>query len=109
MSSGATRGAAMSPQTPQDFSAPPPPPLSSSTPPKRQWKGWYTAVIVLVIVALLGSSLGAFLVLRNKTNQTAVVHGGQAFLLSSGQLDPVTAQGIADQLQIQLQNIPDPH
>ena len=108
MSSGGPTAAATFPQTTPDVSAPPTPPLSSSTPPKRQWKGWYTAVIVLVIVALLGSSLGAFLVLRNKTNQTAVVPGGQAFLLSSGQLDPGSAQGIADQLQIQLQNIPDP-
>ena len=108
MSSGGPTAAATFPQTTPDVSAPPTPPLSSSTPPKRQWEGWYTAVIVLVIVALLGSSLGAFLVLRNKTNQTAVVPGGQAFLLSSGQLDPGSAQGIADQLQIQLQNIPDP-
>ena len=108
MSSGGPTAAATFPQTTPDVSAPPTPPLSSSTPPKRQWKGWYTAVIVLVIVALLGSSLGAFLVLRNKTNQAAVVPGGQAFLLSSGQLDPGSAQGIADQLQIQLQNIPDP-
>ncbi len=108
MSSGGPTAAATFPQTTPDVSAPPTPPISSSTPPKKQWKGWYTAVIVLVIVALLGSSLGAFLVLRNKTNQAAVVPGGQAFLLSSGQLDPGSAQGIADQLQIQLQNIPDP-
>jgi eukaryotic-like serine/threonine-protein kinase len=83
-------------------------PMPPSSPPKRQWKGWYTAVIVLVIVALIGSSLGAFLVLRNKTNQAAVVAGGQAYFLSSGQLDPGSAQGIADQLQIQLNNITDP-
>src|SRR6266480_2508988 len=83
-------------------------PTPPSSPRKRQWKGWYTAVIVLVIVALIGSSLGAFLVLRNKTNQAAVVAGGQAYFLSSGQLDPGSAQGIADQLQIQLNNIPDP-
>ena len=63
---------------------------------------------MLVIVALIGSSLGAFVVLRNKTNQPAVIPGGQAYYLSSGQLDPGSAQGIADQLQIQLQNIPDP-
>jgi eukaryotic-like serine/threonine-protein kinase len=83
-------------------------PIPPSSPPKSRWKGWYTAVIVLVIVALIGSSLGAFLVLRNKTNQAAVVAGGQAYFHSSGQLDPGSAQGIADQLQIQLNNIPDP-
>ena len=37
-----------------------------------------------------------------------MVAGGQAYFLSSGQLDPGSAQGIADQLQIQLNNIPDP-
>jgi len=103
---GAIKGSA-APTSPV-VSSPPTPPISSSAPPKRQWKGWYTAVIVLVIVALLGSSLGAFLILRNKTNQPAVIPGGQAYFLSSGQLDPGSAQGIADQLQIRLKNIPDP-
>ena len=60
-------------------------------------------------MALIGSSLGAFLVLHNKPNQqAAAAAGGQAYFLSSGQFDPGSAQGIADQLQIQLNNIPDP-
>jgi eukaryotic-like serine/threonine-protein kinase len=83
-------------------------PVPPSSPPKRQWKGWYTALIVLLVVALLGSSLGAFLVLHNRANQPAAVPGGQAFFLSSGQLDPGSAQGIADQMQIELQNVSDP-
>jgi eukaryotic-like serine/threonine-protein kinase len=87
------------------ISSPPGSPVPPSSPPKRRWKGWYTALIALVIVALLGSSLGAFLVLRN---QSTVVPGGQAFFLSRGQIGPRTAQGIADQLQIDLHNIPDP-
>ena len=61
------------------------------------------------MVALIGSSLSAFLVLHNKSNQqAAVVAGGQAFFLSSGQIDPHTSQGIADQLEIDLHNIPNP-
>jgi len=108
MSSGGPTAAATFPPTTPGVSSPPTPPLSPSAPIRRQWKGWYTAVIVLVIVALIGSSLGAFLVLRNKTNQPAVVPGGLAYYLSSGQLDPGSAQGIADQLQIQLQNITNP-
>jgi eukaryotic-like serine/threonine-protein kinase len=83
-------------------------PVPPSSSPKRQWKSRYTALIVLLVVVLLGSSLGAFLVLHNRTNLPAVVPGGQAFFLSSGQLDPGSAQGIADQLQIELQNVPDP-
>jgi len=100
-------GRISAPTTPT-ISTPPTASIPPSSPSKRAWKGWYTAVIVLVIVALIGSSLGAFLILRNKTNQAAVVAGGQAYFLSSGQLDPGSAQGIADQLQIQLNNIPDP-
>ncbi|HCJ33863.1 MAG TPA: hypothetical protein DHV65_06135, partial [Ktedonobacter sp.] len=33
---------------------------------------------------------------------------GHCFFVSSGQLNPDSAQGIADQLEIDLQNIPDP-
>ncbi len=103
---GAIRGSS-APVTPM-VATPPMAPTPPSSPHKRQWKWWYTAVIALVIVALIGSSLGAFFVLRNKTNQAAVIAGGQAYFLSSGQFDPGSAQGIADQLQIQLNNIPDP-
>jgi eukaryotic-like serine/threonine-protein kinase len=84
------------------------PPVLSSPPPGRRWKALYTALIALVIVALLGSGLGAFLVLHNQSNPPAVIMGGQAFFLSSGQLNPGSAQGIADQLQIELKNVPDP-
>ena len=89
-------------------SSSPNPPLSSSYPPKRQWKGWYTALIVLVIAALLVSGLSAFLVIHNQNSQPAAIAGGQAFFLSSGQIDPRTSQGIADQLEINLHNISDP-
>jgi eukaryotic-like serine/threonine-protein kinase len=102
-SGGALQGPA-SPVIPSS----PIPPAPPSSPAGRRWKGLYTALIVLVLVALLGSGLGAYLVLHNKVNQPAVIPGGQAFFLSSGQLDPNSAQGIADQLQINLQNIPDP-
>ena len=88
------------------------PPVAPTAPPsqrKRQWKWWYTALIALVIVAIIGSSLGTFLVVHNNPNQAAAtVAGGQAYFLSSGQLDPNSAQGIADQLQLQLHNVPDP-
>ncbi|GAC1566099.1 MAG: hypothetical protein NVS3B14_06320 [Ktedonobacteraceae bacterium] len=86
----------------------------TSTPPSplpgRRWKGLYTALVALVILALLGSGLGAYFVFIHKNNQPLAVPvpGGQAFFLSSGQYDVKTAQGIADTLQIGLQNIPDP-
>src|SRR5262249_18359060 len=56
----------------------------TSTPPitpapaqqKRQWKRWYTALIAVVIVALIGTSLGAFFILRNQSNQQAAAAVG---------------------------------
>jgi len=101
-------GGSSAPATPL-ATTPPTASMPPSTPRKGQWKWWYTVLIAVVIVALIGSSLGAFLVLHNKPNQqAAVVAGGQAYFLSSGQFDPGSAQGIADQLQIQLNNIPNP-
>jgi eukaryotic-like serine/threonine-protein kinase len=106
----ASAGVIQGPPTPAapNIASSPGAPVPPSSPPKRQWKGWYTPLIALLVVALLGSSLGAFLVLHNRTNVPAAVPGGQAFFLSSGQLDPGSAQGIADQMQIELQNVPDP-
>jgi serine/threonine protein kinase len=89
----------------------PPLPTPAGSPPSpsgRRWRGLYTALIILLVFVLLASSLGAFLVVRNRNSQPAAVPGGQAFYLSSGQLNPNSAQGIADQMQIELQNIPDP-
>jgi eukaryotic-like serine/threonine-protein kinase len=88
--------------------SPPGSPVPPSSQTGRRWKGLYTVLIVLVIVALLGSGLGAFLVLRNQSNQPVAIQGGQAFFLSSGQIDAHTSQGIADQLQIDLHNVPNP-
>ncbi|HWZ19036.1 MAG TPA: hypothetical protein VNW73_09595, partial [Ktedonobacteraceae bacterium] len=100
-------GGSSAPATPL-VTTPPTAPMPPSSPHKRQWKWWYTALIAVVIVALIGSSLGAFLVLHNRNSQTAAIPGGQAFFLSSGQINPHTAQGIADQLEIDLHNIPNP-
>src|SRR3989454_2695643 len=85
-----------------------------SVPPRRGWRPLYLALVGLVIIVLLGSGLGTYLVFfRNRatsqvspslTNQVV----GQAFFVSSGQLNPQSAQGIADQVEIDLQNIPDP-
>jgi len=95
--------------TPSLTPAPPGPSTPVSSPPKRRWKGLYTALILLLVIALLGSGLGAYFVFFHKSNQVVTaVPGGQAFFLSSGQLNPASAQGIADEMQIELQNIPDP-
>ncbi|HYX49199.1 MAG TPA: hypothetical protein VE843_05625, partial [Ktedonobacteraceae bacterium] len=106
----APAGAVQDPSFPPAAMASPPATASKppSSPPKRQWKGWYTALIAILIAALLVSGLSAFLVLHNRNNQAAAAPGGQAFFLSSGQINPHTAQGIADQLEIDLHNVPNP-
>lgn len=77
---------------------------------KQQRRGLYIALIVLLIVVLLGAGLAAtFLYIHNATltAQTPIV--GHAFFVSSGILGENSDQGIADKVQIDLQNIPDPH
>ena len=106
-SSSPPAGAIQSPTAPTRPTAPSPP-----IPPRRpggRWKGFYTVVVALVVLALLVSGVGAYFVFSHQQNQAAVpTPGGQAFFLSSGQFDVSTAQGIADELQIELHNIPAP-
>src|SRR5579859_3499734 len=86
-------------------------PSAPPSPPRRRWRALYTTLIAAVIFVLLGSSLGAYLVFfqgRQVPPPPPNLVGGRAFFVSSGQLNPVSAQGIADQLEIDLQNIPDP-
>ncbi len=88
----------------------PPPVFIPTRPPApaRQRRGLLFGLIALIIV-LLGGSLGAyFLLLRSGGGApplSSIV--GHAFYVSSGQLSD-GAQGIADQLQIDLQNVQAP-
>lgn len=102
-------------RTPQTTPYPPPmpmppappaamPPTAPRRPPKGRRKGLYIALVALLVVVLLGG-FGAYL-LGPKLFGSQVV--GQAFYVSSGQLASQSSAGIADQLQIDLQNIPDP-
>ncbi|MBA2286272.1 MAG: anti-sigma factor, partial [Ktedonobacteraceae bacterium] len=68
----------------------------------------YFAIAALLIVVVIGSGL-AIVLLSPRTPVTAqqpIV--GHAFFVSSGQLTLFSDRGIADQVQINLQNIPDP-
>ncbi len=91
------------PPSPPGQSAPPSPP-----PARRRRKGMYAVLSAFFILVLLGSGLGAYLAFFHKNSPPAPIPGGQAFFISSGQLNTGTAQGIADQLQIHLQHVPDP-
>ena len=97
-------------QSPPELVPPLVPPTLPPSRSGRRWKRLYTILVALVILALLGSGLSAyFLFFHKNTPPIALqVPGGQAVFLSSGQFDFGTAQGIADQLQINLRNIPDP-
>jgi serine/threonine protein kinase len=60
---------------------------------------------LLGLLLILGASSGAFLLMqRNAASQAA----GHAFFLNSGQLNASNAQGINDELQIELSHVPDP-
>ncbi len=85
-----------------------PPPGSAPTPPPRRPRRWWPlfALIALLIVVLGGSLGGFFLFLHHGGSAplppSAIV--GHAFYISSGQLGD-GAQGIADELQVDLQNV----
>ncbi len=89
------------PTTPTPLFVPTPPPSRT-----RKRRGLLFSLIALIIV-LLGSSLGAYYLLFSHTGKVALPPGpivGHAFYVSSGQLAN-DAQGIADQLQVDLQNV----
>lgn len=94
--------------------APLPAMLSPSPPPPSQqrsrWRVLYGIVAALIIIALLGSAVLVFLKYTAAQVSPALAGAtvGRCFFVSSGQLNPESAQGIADQLEIDLQNIPDP-
>ncbi len=79
------------------------------SPPQRSRRGrWlYGSIAALLIIALLATG-GYFLFLRNNPGAASSPVVGHAFFASSGQLNPGSAQGIADELEIDLHNIPDP-
>ncbi len=88
--------------------AAPPPPLTPAPPSTaRPRRGPLYGLIALVIV-LLGGSLGAYFLVQHSgvaAPPSALV--GQAFYVSSGQIAD-GAQGIADQLQVDIQNVQPP-
>ncbi|MBE3559190.1 MAG: protein kinase [Ktedonobacteraceae bacterium] len=68
----------------------------------------YVALAIIGVILLLGSALGAFLLLRNSTTATTKPVVGHAFFGSSGQLNLNSEQGIADQIQVDVDKFPAP-
>lgn len=99
-------------------SPPAPTPAPPVPPAPRNRQGVRAVLIALVVVVLLGSGLGAFLLAsRHPTNtpaSTPTTTGvaptsyGQVYFFSSNQVNDTTNQGINDEFQVNLHTIPDP-
>ena len=86
-------------------------PSSPPTPPVRKLHGgWFIGLIALVVIVLLGSVLGTFILLTHRSNTLDTTNQvvGHAFFVSSGQLNAGNRQGNNDQLEIEIQNVPNP-
>ncbi len=85
----------------------PPPTAPASKKPKR--RGLYVALAVLLILALIGSALGAYFAFFSKSTTTSTATTpqivGHAYFASSGFVSPDSKQGITDQLQVNLENV----
>ncbi len=86
------------------------PPQTTPMPPgnkRDRRRTWYIALAVALIVVLLGSSLATyFIFFQHLFTPTPII--GNAFFVSSGQVNPDTTQGIADQIKVVLHNVPPP-
>jgi serine/threonine protein kinase len=107
----ATRYASPLPTVPAAAPMPPnAPPVAPSGGTRARRPGWWPVAIICLVLVLIGSALGSFFLLFKPTPvQTPPGPiAGQAHYLSSGQLNAPTAQGIADEMQIDLKNVAPP-
>lgn len=100
---------------PQLRTSGPVPMMSAAQPPVvapvvqtgRGRRGPSAILIVLILLALVGGGLGAYFTFVPRGAPVAA-SGGQVFFVSSGQFDPKSAQGIADELFFALHDLPAP-
>jgi serine/threonine protein kinase len=87
-----------------------PAPVTSPPTPKRGRKTLLTALIVTLLIVLVGAGLGTFYALNQNKGPVAIVNpiAGHSYFLSSGLSNEISSQGINDELQIDLQNVPAP-
>lgn len=92
-----------------DLSAPPgaiSPAKGISTQRKRHARS-LIIITVLTLAVILGASFATMLLVQQRP-PVASTATGHAFFLNSGQLNENTTQGINDELQIDIANLPDP-
>jgi len=106
--SGPTHIIAPGPSLPQQAVGQPPP-LSTPIPPARrkQPNRLYIALAAALVVVLLAA--GTYLYYGHPSSPPPTPVVGHAFFVSSGLVNLNSNQGITDELQINLSNIPDPH
>ncbi len=76
------------------------------SPPAQCARRWLTPLIVVLLIGLIAAGLGAWLVPHVFVSASPLA--GRAFYTSSGFFVPETARGVADQVQVDLQNVPAP-
>ena len=110
LSQAATTSGTMPPAPP--VSSPGTMPSSPAQAPKR--RGLYIVLVAIVVCVLVASGLTSFLLFahHSPTTSTASVGAntlvGQAFFISSGKTNGNTNQGLNDEFEINLHNIPNP-
>src|SRR5437879_4109945 len=87
-----------------------PSPTTPAPPIQKKRPGWlYIALAAILLVVLVGSAFGVYLIYTQGTSSTQSTIVGHAFFVSSGLLSSTnSSQGITDELQINLQNLPAP-
>lgn len=74
----------------------------------RGRRGFSVLLVTLLLLALVGGGLGTYFTFFHRVVPPATASGGQVFFVSSGQFDPKSAQGIADELFFALHDLPTP-
>ncbi|HEY1349519.1 MAG TPA: protein kinase [Ktedonobacteraceae bacterium] len=81
-------------------------PAGAAPVPQRK-RGLSVLLVTLMLLALVGGGLGTYFTFFHRVAPLPA-SGGQVFFVSSGQFDPKSAQGIADELFFALHNLPAP-
>ena len=84
------------------------PPVHSPPTPRAQYRRSKTIVTFIALLLVLGVGLGTSLWLLPKNAPVSTQVIGNAFFLNSSRLDGNSGQGLNDELQVDLSNIPDP-
>jgi eukaryotic-like serine/threonine-protein kinase len=86
------------------------PSRTSEKPARKRRRVWFIGSIALLMTVLLSSSLLTIAALTRKSLPVAAQRSmeGQAFFVSSGQLNANGYPGVNDELQVNLRTVPDP-